>query len=46
MNNADTRFAQIAIESDSSAFANFDLQLGVLGTKTNVESSIISAFDG
>jgi hypothetical protein len=46
MKNADNRFAQIAISLDPSAFANFDLQLGVLGTKANVKSSIIPAGDG
>jgi hypothetical protein len=40
--NADNRFAQIALGSDPS----FDLQLGVLGTKANVELSIIPAGDG
>jgi hypothetical protein len=46
MKNVDTRFVQIAIGSDPSAFANFDLQLSVLGTKANVELSIIPAGDG
>jgi hypothetical protein len=46
MKNADNRFAQIAIGSDPNAFANFDLELDVLGTKANVESRIIPEGDG
>ena len=45
MKNADNRFAQIAIGSDMNAFANFDLELGVLGTNANVEYSITPAGD-
>jgi hypothetical protein len=47
MKNADIRFAQIAIGSDLNIHANFDLQLGVLGTKhANAQSSIVPAGDG
>jgi hypothetical protein len=46
MKNADNRFAHIALASDTSVYANFDLELGVLGTKTaNVESSFAPAGD-
>ncbi len=46
MKNATNRFAQISIGSDA-IFANFDLELGALGTKhPNVESSITPAGDG
>ena len=46
MKNEDNRFSQIAIGSDPNAFADFDLQLGVLATKANVESSLIPAGGG
>ena len=46
MKNVAKRFAQISIGNDPNAYANFDLELGVLGTKANVESSIIPAGDG
>jgi len=46
MKNAGIRFAHIAIGSDMNAFANFDLEQGVIGTKANVESSIIPAGNG
>jgi hypothetical protein len=46
MKNVDNIFAQIAIGSDPNVYANFDLQLGVLGTSVNVVSSIVPAGDG
>jgi hypothetical protein len=46
MKNDDNRFAQIALGTDSSVFANFGLELGVIGTKANVESSTVPEFDG
>ncbi len=47
MKNADNRFAQITIGSDQNIHANFDLQLGVLGTKhASAQSIIVPAGDG
>ena len=43
---ADDRFAQISIGSDLNAFANINLEHGVLGTSANVESSITPAGNG
>jgi hypothetical protein len=46
MTNVENIFAQLAIGSDPNVFANFDLELGVLGANANVASSIIPAGDG
>ena len=46
MKNGTNRFAQISVGGEG-IFANFDLELGVLGTKHQfVESSIVPAGDG
>ena len=46
MKNATNRFAQVAIGGDV-VFVNFDLELGVLGTKQNsAQASIVPARDG
>ena len=45
--HVDNRYAQKAIGSDPNSFANFDLQLGILGTERNsVQASIFPAGDG
>jgi hypothetical protein len=46
MKNADNRYAQLAIGGDPNVYANFDLQLGILGTSKQASSSIIPAGDG
>ncbi len=46
MKHGTNRFAQISVGGDG-IFANFDVELGVLGTKHQfVESSIVTAGDG